>query len=203
MRQFILVLTAASATAFAPARLRCPPPRMGFFDDLFKDGLPGFSQMPIPDGYARASHILFLGADEATEKKADFVLDRIRSGMTTFPKAAREYSSCPTRDQEPAGDLGTFASLSAMSNVDEMRTFEGRMELPYEGQNTRAFDDAIFAAPIGEVQKVTSFWGVHLILVTERGAGDRAVIAPDKAVSFDAEAAIKETAAQSDAGKSL
>ena len=179
----------------APSRtpLRASPPRADWFSSL-----PGFWKSPVPEGYARASHILFLGLDESTESKADAVLARIRSGSVTFAKAAREYSCCPTRDQEPAGDLGTFASLSAMSKVDEMRSFDGVMELPYEGQNTRDFDDAIFSAPLGEPQKVKSGWGFHLILVTERGGGDRAVIAPETPVNFSGEVKV-----QDNRGKSL
>ena len=105
----------------------------------------------------------------------------------------------PTRDQEPAGDLGTFASLSRMSNVDEMRSFDGVMELPYEGQNTRLFDDAVFSAPLNEPTKVASQWGYHLLLVTERGDGQRAVIAPETPTSsVPTQGAIRD-----DAGRSL
>jgi len=167
--------------------------------DLFS-ALPGFWQQRVPDGYVRASHVLFLGTDDSMSAKADEVLGRIRAGSLSFAAAARQFSCCPTRDQEPAGDLGTFASLSCMANVDELRSFEGRMELPYEGRNTRDFDDAVFAAPLGEPQKVKSQWGYHLILVSERGGGERALVAPDGPVSFDAEAL---PVVKDDAGKSL
>ena len=187
-----LVLAAAVADA---AAARSAVIRM----DLFS-GLPGFWKAKIPDGYARASHILFLNADDDAEKKADAALDRIKSGTLTFAQAARQFSCCPTRDQEPAGDLGTFASLSAMANVDEMRSFDGRMELPYEGQNTRAFDEAVFSVPLNEPQKVESAWGVHLLLVTERGGGTPAITAPDAPVSFVANEA---PVLKDDAGKSL
>ena len=149
-------------------------PRMGLFDSL-----PGFWKDEVPEGYARASHILFLGTDEAVEKRADAVLERVRTGALTFVQAARQFSSCPTRDQEPAGDLGTFASLSSMAKVEEMRSFDGVMALPYEGQDTRAFDDAVFSVPLNEPTKVASQWGYHLVLVTERGGGERAVVAPE------------------------
>ena len=163
------------------------------------DALPGFWKSPVPDGYARASHILFLGTSEESEAKADAVLEKIRTGLLTFPQAARQFSCCPTRDQEPAGDLGTFASLSRMANVDEMRSFEGVMELPYEGQNTRDFDDAVFSAPLNTPTKVASQWGYHLLLVAERGSGERAVMAPETPLSFS-EASVQ---VKDDAGRSL
>jgi hypothetical protein len=94
------------------------------------DKLPGFWKQAVPDGYARASHILFLRIDPDAESKADAVLARLTAGTISFPAAALEYSCCPTRDQTPAGDLGTFSSLSAMANVDEMRSFEGTLTLP-------------------------------------------------------------------------
>ena len=63
-----------------------------------------------------------------------------------------------------------------MSKVDEMRTFEGTLALPYEGLDTNSFDDAVWSAPLGQPQKAESQWGFHLILVKERGAGPRAIM---------------------------
>ena len=80
-------------------------------------------------------------------------------------------------------------------------SFEGKLELPYEGQNTRAFDDAVFSAALNEPTKVQSQWGFHLVLVTERGGGERAVIAPDAQETFSAETAQLEP--RDDAGRSL
>ena len=160
------------------------------------DLLPGFRKMPVPDGFARASHILILGRDVEAEAAADQLLQRIRSGELDFAQAAFQYSCCPTRDQLPAGDLGTFATLSQvptrllmgiliepilrrllsvsqMAAVEELRSFEGVLALPYEGGDTSAFDDAIFSAPLNEPQLVESSWGFHIICVTERGAGPR------------------------------
>ena len=167
---------------------------MGLFDSL-----PGFWKSAVPDGYARASHILFLGVDTETEAKADAVLERIRSGELSFANAARQFSCCPTRDQDPAGDLGTFSSLSSMATVDEMRSFDGVMELPYEGQNTRPFDDAVFSVQLNQPSKVASQWGYHLLLVTERGGGERAVIAPESPARFSA----GSLPLNDDAGRSL
>ena len=77
-------------------------PRMGLFDSL-----PGFWKVACPPGYARASHCLFLGTDDAAKQKAAAVLERVQSGSLTLAAAARQFRCCPTRDQEPAGDLGT------------------------------------------------------------------------------------------------
>ena len=80
-----------------------------------------------------------------------------------------------------------------------MRSFEGIMELPYEGQNTRDFDDGVFAAPLNEPTKVRSQWGFHLVLVTDRGGGERAVIAPETPASFSP----SQVQVRDDAGRSL
>ena len=90
-------------------------------------------------------------------------------------------------------------SLSSMANVDEMRSFDGVMELPYEGQNTRDFDDAVFGAPLNEAICVQSQWGFHLVVVTERGGGERAVIAPETPASFTPDG----VRVRDDAGRSL
>ena len=87
----------------------------------------------------------------------------------------------------------------SMGNVDELRSFEGKLELPYEGQNTQAFDDAVFSAPLNSVQLVESGWGFHLILVTERGSGERVIVAPETPVRFTP----ADVELRNDAGKSL
>jgi len=184
----VTLLTGCSAFRASPcsARQRAPAPQMGLFDML-----PGFWQAPIPEGYARASHILILATEYDAEATASAVLQRVKSGLITFSEAARQFSACPTRDQLPPGDLGTFASLSQMANIEEMRTFEGIMALPYENQDTRAFDDAVFSVPLNEPQLVESQWGYHLILVTARGGGPRAAWAPagNVAVNLSADSA--------------
>ena len=48
-----------------------------------------------------------------------------------------------------------------------------------------------------------SQWGFHLVLVTERGGGERAVIAPETPASFVAEAAREAVQMKDDAGRSL
>ena len=87
-----------------------------------------------------------------------------------------------------------------MSKVDERRTFEGTLALPYEGLDTNSFDDAVWSAPLGQPQKAESQWGFHLILVKERGAGPRAIMAPAAPPVDVSELKVK---APEDAGKSM
>lgn len=118
----------------------------------------------IPEGFVRAHHILFLASDDA-ERKADAVRNRIEAGDFTFFEAATSFSACPTRDLQ--GNLGTFSSLSRVREG----TLRGR-PLPYEGKDTSAFDTLVFAkdTPLNTIFKVKTQWGVHLVIVTSRGA---------------------------------
>ncbi len=82
-----------------------------------------------------ASHILV-----AEEALANDLLAKIREGSVTFEDAAREYSSCPSKEQ--GGSLGDF----------------GR------GQMVPEFDQACFEMEIGEVRgPVKTQFGYHLI----------------------------------------
>ena len=86
-----------------------------------------------------ASHILV--ADEETAKK---VADEIAGGKT-FEEAAKEYSSCPSKDA--GGNLGEF----------------GR------GQMVPEFEEAAFALEIGVVSApVKTQFGYHLIRVNAK-----------------------------------
>ena len=51
-------------------------PRMGLFDSL-----PGFWKVACPPGYARASHCLFLGTDDAAKQKALTATDRAKRAL--------------------------------------------------------------------------------------------------------------------------
>ena len=117
----------------------------------------------VPDGFVKASHILFL-TEEAADAKASALAARIASGELTFGRAALLFSACPSRDLE--GRLGIFQSLSRLSEG----TLRGDT-LPYEGMDTRAFDDVVFSAStqLGVVHQVRTQWGTHLVLVEARG----------------------------------
>ncbi len=83
-----------------------------------------------------ASHILV-----STEEEAQEVLAKINGGEMTFEEAAKQYSSCPSK--ESGGSLGEF----------------GR------GQMVPEFDTAVFEMSVGEITAtpVKTQFGYHLI----------------------------------------
>ena len=84
---------------------------------------------------ASAKHILV-----DTEEKANEILGKINTGDVTFEDAAKEHSSCPSKNA--GGDLGTF----------------GR------GQMVPEFENAVFNMNNGEVSgPVKTQFGYHLI----------------------------------------
>lgn len=87
-----------------------------------------------------AKHILV-----DSEEKCNEVLALITSGEKTFEDAAKEYSSCPSGQR--GGDLGEFG----------------------KGQMVKEFEDAAFAAEIGQVVgPVQTQFGCHLIKVEKK-----------------------------------
>ena len=117
----------------------------------------------VPDGFARARHILFL-ADDRSEKNAAELKRRIETGDISFGDSALRFSNCPTRDLE--GRLGIFQSLSCLTEG----TLKGS-SMPYDGHDTTSFDELIHSptTPIGTIQTINTQWGTHLVLVEERG----------------------------------
>ena len=88
-----------------------------------------------------ASHILV-----DSEKKAYEIYEKIESGELTFEDAAKEYSSCPSKNA--GGCLGDF----------------GR------GQMVPEFDTAVFEMQVGEITKapVKTQFGYHLIKLNSK-----------------------------------
>lgn len=88
-----------------------------------------------------ASHILVESEDLALE-----VLAKINAGEISFEDAAREYSSCPSKER--GGELGDF----------------GR------GQMVPEFDSAVFEMKVGEVTAtpVKTQFGYHLIKLNSK-----------------------------------
>ena len=87
-----------------------------------------------------AKHILMDSEDAITNVKND-----IENGVKTFEEAAKEFSTCPSKER--GGDLGEF----------------GR------GQMVAEFEEAAFAAEIGElVGPVKTQFGYHLIKVERK-----------------------------------
>ena len=115
----------------------------------------------VPDGYAKAAHILFL-AEEDAERKATALKRRIEAGELTFGDAALLFSACPTRDLN--GSLGIFPSLSRLQEG----TLRGD-RLPYDGKDTTSFDRLVFEGSLNVIHQVNSHWGVHLVLIDRRG----------------------------------
>ena len=95
----------------------------------------------MTDGTVSASHILV-----ETEEAALDILGKIEGGAMSFEDAAREYSSCPSKDA--GGSLGEF----------------GR------GQMVPEFDTAVFSMEVGEVTKtpVKTQFGYHLIKLNSK-----------------------------------
>ena len=97
-----------------------------------------------------ASHILV-----DSEEKAIAIHEEIASGKKTFEDAAKEYSSCPSKNA--GGSLGDFA----------------------RGQMVPEFDSAVFEMAEGDVTKVpvkTQF-GYHLIKLNAKN--------PEKEMSYE------------------
>ncbi len=82
-----------------------------------------------------ASHILVDSEDKANELLCD-----IKDGKVSFEDAARQYSSCPSKEQ--GGNLGEFT----------------------RGQMVPEFDEACFTMQVGEISgPVKTQFGYHLI----------------------------------------
>ncbi|MEG2788990.1 MAG: peptidylprolyl isomerase [Romboutsia sp.] len=92
---------------------------------------------------ASAKHILVDNEDKATE-----LLNKITNNEITFEEAAREHSTCPSKDAD--GDLGTFP----------------------RGQMVPEFEEAVFTMDKGEVRgPVQTQFGFHLIKLDDRVEG--------------------------------
>lgn len=89
-----------------------------------------------------ASHILVESEEQAYE-----ILASINGGTITFEDAAREYSSCPSK--ENGGSLGDFE----------------------RGQMVPEFDKAVFEMQVGEITQtpVKTQFGYHLIKLNSKG----------------------------------
>ena len=95
----------------------------------------------IADESVNASHILV-----ETEDKALEILAKINAGEITFENAAREFSTCPSKNA--GGSLGDFT----------------------KGQMVPEFDNAVFAMAEGEITAtpVKTQFGYHLIKLNSK-----------------------------------
>jgi parvulin-like peptidyl-prolyl isomerase len=107
----------------------------------------------------RASHILVKvpadakpGQRELAQQQLQALRQELVAGKMDFAAAAKQYSDCPSK--EKGGDIGPF---------------------PYKFVVVEPFARAAFALKPGELSEVVnSEFGVHLIKVTERSAGEPA-----------------------------
>ncbi len=92
-----------------------------------------------------ASHILV-----DSEEKAKEIYEKIEKGEMSFEDAAKEYSSCPSKDN--GGSLGDFG----------------------KGQMVPEFDAAVFEMGVGEGTKepVQTQFGYHLIRLNSKKEGE-------------------------------
>ena len=118
-------------------------------EDYYNDNKDKFVSPPT----VNASHILV-----DTEEKAKEIYAKIEKGEMSFEDAAKEYSSCPSKDN--GGSLGDF----------------GR------GQMVPEFDSAVFAMEIGEITKepVQTQFGYHLIRLNSKKEGETMELAAIK-----------------------
>ena len=88
-----------------------------------------------------ASHILVATEDEATK-----ILESITAGKVSFEDAAKQFSSCPSKDA--GGNLGDFG----------------------KGQMVPEFDKVVFEMEVGEISKapVKTQFGYHLIKLNSK-----------------------------------
>ncbi|PKK39723.1 Peptidyl-prolyl cis-trans isomerase PpiD [Clostridiaceae bacterium JG1575] len=84
-----------------------------------------------------------------SKEKAETIKGQIEAGAVTFEAAAKEHSSCPSK--ESGGDLGRFG----------------------QGSMVPEFDQAAFSAPLNEVSEpVKTMFGYHLIQVYDRAEAE-------------------------------
>lgn len=111
-------------------------------DDEIKTFYEENQQQFVKSETVSAKHIL-----TDSEEKCKDILEAIQKGEKTFEDAAKEFSTCPSKER--GGDLGEF----------------GR------GQMVKEFEDAAFAAEIGEiVGPVQTQFGYHLLKVEKKNA---------------------------------
>lgn len=90
----------------------------------------------------QASHILVDNSDLCED-----ILGKIQEGSITFSEAAKEFSSCPSK--EKGGDLGFFQ----------------------RGQMVKEFEDLAFNMPVGDIKTVKTNFGYHIVKLTDTQKG--------------------------------
>ena len=110
--------------------------------------------------FVRASHILIKLDAKATKEQRDkaeqtlrVLRQEIAAGKMKFEDAVKQYSQCPSKDnKERPGDIGQF---------------------PYKFQVVPEFSRTAFALKKGDLSDIVqTSYGLHLIWVTDRTAGE-------------------------------
>ena len=108
---------------------------------------------PTPHRVLAAQHILLKGGDADTRAAAaEAIKAQIEAGETTFEKAAREFSECPSRAEvnfSPAHDATSLPCLSPPRNLltgrgIALQTPAGSLGQFGPGKMVQEFDDYVF-----------------------------------------------------------
>ena len=138
--EYKTILESAKRDILAQLAMRNTLKKVQVTEDEIKDYYEANPKKFEKGATVSAKHILV-----ETEAACKDVLAQIESGAKTFEDAAKEYSTCPSKER--GGDLGEF----------------GR------GQMVKEFEDAAFAAEIGQiVGPVKTQFGAHLIKVEKK-----------------------------------
>ena len=138
--EYKTILESAKRDILAQLAMRNTLKKVQVTEDEIKDYYEANPKKFEKGATVSAKHILV-----ETEEACKDVLAQIESGAKTFENAAKEYSTCPSKER--GGDLGEF----------------GR------GQMVKEFEDAAFAAEIGQiVGPVKTQFGYHLIKVEDK-----------------------------------
>lgn len=144
--EYKTILESAKRDILAQLAMRNTLKKVQVTEDEIKDYYEANPKKFEKGATVSAKHILV-----ETEAACKDVLAQIESGAKTFEDAAKEYSTCPSKER--GGDLGEF----------------GR------GQMVKEFEDAAFAAEIGQiVGPVKTQFGAHLIKVEKKQDSSKA-----------------------------
>lgn len=144
--EYKTILESAKRDILAQLAMRNTLKKVQVTEDEIKDYYEANPKKFEKGATVSAKHILV-----ETEEVCEDVLAQIESGAKSFEDAAKEYSTCPSKERD--GDLGEF----------------GR------GQMVKEFEDAAFAAEIGQiVGPVKTQFGAHLIKVEKKQDSSKA-----------------------------
>lgn len=144
--EYKTILESAKRDILAQLAMRNTLKKVQVTEDEIKDYYEANPKKFEKGATVSAKHILV-----ETEEACKDVRAQIESGAKTFEDAAKEYSTCPSKER--GGDLGEF----------------GR------GQMVKEFEDAAFAAEIGQiVGPVKTQFGAHLIKVEKKQDSSKA-----------------------------